>query len=70
MFDAEFVVPVCLLEKGEVSLKAIFSFPSFNCKLHLGDVRRQFEEFPIAKAYVVIGFAFEKVNTFGFKGGI
>lgn len=59
-----------LLQKLEVSRKAIFAFPLFDLILHGSHVRGELEHLPIAKPDVVVWIAFHEVYSFGFEGGV
>ena len=70
MRNAKFIMPMGLLKKAEVSLKAILPLPFLNLRLHPSQIGRELKGVTITKPQIVIRFTFHQLHPFLFQGRV
>jgi len=66
----DLVMPMRLSKPLQIPLKPLLPLPLLNLSLHNTCIRAQLKALPIAKPEVIIWFAFEQLDAFGFERGV
>ncbi|KAF3938136.1 hypothetical protein ABW19_dt0209698 [Dactylella cylindrospora] len=67
---AEFIMPVSLLQKFEISCKPILAFPMLNLGFHEREVRGKRNSLVVVEEDLVIGFAFYEIYSLIWHGSV
>lgn len=54
----------------QIPLKPLLPLPLLNLPLHNTCIRAQLKALPIPEPEVIVGFAFEQLDAFGFERGV
>jgi hypothetical protein len=64
------IMPMCLLQEREITLKTIFPLEALYFRLHGCEIGGKGESSVVVEVYLVVGITFDQFDAFSFHGGV